>query len=114
MSVKVESHLKEFTKRTIDKLDDCLLGLAGEIERDTKKFIPHRSGSLQSSISVNRKAVRHYTVSVGEFPNLPYATFMEFGEHYEYSEPGKKPHALRDAGERVNEKSMERIKRALV
>lgn len=109
----VYSRLPQFSAGVINKLDDVLLGLAGETERNTKMVIPHNKGTLQSSVRTDRIEKLHYRVSTGEFPNLPYASVMENKEGVRYSKPGKKAHALRDSGEKVARVAQSRIARAI-
>ena len=113
VTVKVQSRVPMYKKETLDKLDDIVLGLAGEVERLAKRIIPHNKGILQSSVRVDKIAPYNYEVSSGSVPGLSYAARIEFDENLTYSKAGKKPHALQYSAIVVQEKVVSRIKAGL-
>ena len=132
----VISHLPEFQRNTVRKIDKIMEGLAREIEREAKFKVPKSvgkmgaeklgtkntkgavHGALQRSIMVKQVANMRYQVTAGEFPSLPYARFQEFGGDSNrrvrnYSTPGTGKGYLGDTGNRVMTKALSRFKAGL-
>jgi hypothetical protein len=91
------------------KLDSALEDMAKEIERNAKQVVPHKKGTLQSTISTKRVAPGNWIAAAGKsYYNsltVPYARRREFETNVSFSEPGKKAHYLRDSAEMVFRKA---------
>ena len=98
-----------------NQLDAALEDMAKEIERNAKQVVPHKQGTLQSTISTNRVAPGKWIAAAGksyyDSVTVPYARRREFEENVSFSEPGKKAHYLRDSAEMVYKKAEQIFKR---
>ena len=110
MRVVFNSNVAQFIAKVNKDIDSVMESLAGEIEREAKMVVPHNIGRLQSSIRSKKIKEGHYQVTAGEFPALEYAGVREFQENVKFSKPGKKAHFLRDSGDEVSKKGVDRFR----